>query len=331
MHRSSSCNSPQKVSSTGHTLSVTLLEDLIDGATGESMSNETLLLKAVVLGRRLRSDQLETWARSELEGYDRTKPDSLPHYRGPIYMQATGHYSGPFGQQSTYPISPGDAPDQQTRNALFAIRLTHPIRELEDLGQPREDDRKPTVEWPPQHVGLWDALGEANKVPHPVGQRLFAASHTIPQSLIRGVLSVVRSTLLTLALDLQDVAPDAGESGGPTVESTAVAAALPNVIAHITGSNNHITVTGHGDIDQSLTIVAGDVDALISAAQKIGIDDAGALQELRDAAVAPPAERRSRLNDFVSAVKRGSVTIGAAVDTEVIADQLGNLITQFLG
>jgi len=309
---------------------MTLLEELIGGASAEATSTESLLMKAVVLGRRLRSAKLEQWARSELKGYDPMNPESLPKYRGPIIVQATGYYSGPAGSGGEWPISPGSAPDDAEREALFTLRLHQPVSELEELSKPREDSRVPTVEWPAHNVYMWDQLSEAGKVPHPQYMRLYAAVQKLPQSFIRGILSSIRTSLLDLALDLQDASPGAGEFGGPTVaESGEIERAVTHITANIFGTGNTVSL-GSGPIDQSVTVV-GDVDSLISAARATNVLDERGVEELREAASAPQVDRRNRLRAFLDRVASGAINVSSSVAENVATDQLENLVDQFLG
>ena len=47
---------------------MTHLDDIISGATDESTSTSNLLRKVLIVGHRLKADQIIGWVKSELEG-----------------------------------------------------------------------------------------------------------------------------------------------------------------------------------------------------------------------------------------------------------------------
>jgi hypothetical protein len=65
---------------------------------------------------------------------------------------------------------------------------------------------------------------------------VYSAQRLITLGLVAGVLDVVRSKCLELALDLQARFPDAGEKDGPTVNEAGVGRAVTHITTNIVGS-----------------------------------------------------------------------------------------------
>lgn len=76
---------------------MSILAEIINGASGEGVSIDALLRKALVVASRLQSDELKNWAKSELNGYDTKEPETLPSYRGPFAIQADGLFINEYG------------------------------------------------------------------------------------------------------------------------------------------------------------------------------------------------------------------------------------------
>src|SRR6266498_1137883 len=75
---------------------MTLIRQLRDEAVDSTKSLADLLRKAIVLASLLHNDELRTWAKSELEGYDSS--ESLPpNRRAPAELY--GQFLGSAGRQ----------------------------------------------------------------------------------------------------------------------------------------------------------------------------------------------------------------------------------------
>jgi hypothetical protein len=101
-----------------------LLDQIIDGATGNIEPLSNLLRKCLVLASVLKNEKLKAWAHNELNGYD--NPDTLPPYRT-VRIIAQGLFLGSFGRLiDDQPLPPG-AMKEEHRDWARMANLTQPI------------------------------------------------------------------------------------------------------------------------------------------------------------------------------------------------------------
>ena len=148
---------------------------------------------------------------------------------------------------------------------------------------------------------------------------------------VRGAIDSVRTKTLELALDLQNVNPDAGEStaAASTVENDK---GIANVVNHF-----EITVFGDGanvsygdNTIQTTAVSHRDTEGFIEALHALGIGGQ-ALKELEEAAEAPDSERPSRIKQVLERIKSGVISVGTTVATKAVTNQVEQLVQQFLG
>ena len=301
---------------------MTILEEIIAGATDDAVSTSNLLRKALVVAHNLDALNLADWARSELNGYEDI--GSLPTYRANIDTPVRGFWGGYFQATATQPVSPSGVPDDAVKT-LFTVHFLQSVAELEQLSRLDED---PGVAWDPQHVGIYNKWITEGKVPHLENFALISAQRIVTRAHIAGLLNAIRNRALEFALGLQKANPQAGSQGGPTVEEPPIQAAVYSVTNYIFGKPNNVAV---GDrVRQKSEVVANDVDSLVAAARRLGLGG-DALVELRKAADAPDTERRSRLGAVVEKVRDGALAVGGVVAANIAADALQDLINRFLG
>ncbi|EZP26253.1 hypothetical protein [Microbacterium oleivorans] len=312
---------------------MSILSEIIDGASGDAVSTDTLLRKALVVASRLQSADLKHWVRSELDGYDTKARETLPSYRGPFAMQADGLFTNEYGTlQARHQLGSNSVEDSRVRSYLFDIRLFQPIAELEDLARtPTTSGAHPTMAWDQTKVGAWNALINAGQVPRPGDLFLFSAQQTLTQAFLTGVIGQVRTALLSLALDLEETDPAAGTTEGPTVADAEIANTVRANVIQINnyGSNSPITFERTSLTTGDATVIHGDVESFVSAAAAF-LSSEG-LAELRQAATAPPAKRESRLKRVLQRVEDGAIKVATGVGTNVAVSNLTTLTAQFLG
>ncbi|PVE62024.1 hypothetical protein [Microbacterium testaceum] len=312
---------------------MSILSEIIDGASGDVVGTGTILRKALVVASRLQSSDLKRWVRNELDGYDPKAPETLPSYRGPFAMQADGLFTNEFGTlRARYQLGSNSVADSKVRSYLFDIRLVQPIAELEDLAtSPVASGAHPTMAWDQTKVAAWNTLIEAGKVPRPGELHLFSARQTLPQSFLAGIIGQVRTTLLSLALDLEEADPAAGTTEGPTVADPEIADAVRANVIQINnyGSNNPITLDRTSMTTGDATVIHGDVESFVSAAAAY-LSSEG-LAELQQAATAPPEKRETRLTRVLQRVEDGAIKVATGVGTNVAVANLTTLISLYLG
>jgi len=301
---------------------VNLLEDIITGATDDSVSTGNLLRKVKVVAHYLKAVEVSGWVTSELNGY--LDVESLPVYRASLLTPVLGAWTGYFGRSATQLLSSIGLPEDAEK-VLFHTNMNQPIAELEDLAALPED---PSHVWDPWQVGQYSRWNAEGKGVWMEDMNLLSARRVVTRASIRGVIDTVRNTALDLALNLHTTDVNAGTLNGPTVADAPIASTV-----------NHFTtnVYGHGanfafgdNATQRSKVEANDVESLLAAARELGLADEG-VAELQAAAEAPAVERPKRLKTVAKRVGSGALALTTAITAEVAGTQVDQLIQQFLG
>lgn len=299
---------------------MTLLDDVIDQASDGDAA--AMLRKLMIVARRLGADQLLAWAKSELNGYG--PDDELPSYRGPTTVSVLATIVGPGGAQGTNTLTMQGMPEGS--DGLFQVTFDEPVAQLEAFARSEEGISFP---WDPTVVGLYNGLIQAGRIPFIPYWGVYSAHKAVSQGTLRGVVDVVRTKALELALDLQAEFPDAGEKDGPTVADPAVQATVTNITNHVYGG-----ITGlaqGGTVSQRMTVQAGDIAGVLDAAREFLAGESMVEFTKVLAADGDDAAKRTRLERFVQRVRSGAVALTGGVVTDVAAAELIRLASQFFG
>jgi hypothetical protein len=262
-----------------------LLDQIIDGATGNTEPLSNLLRKCLVLSSTLKNEKLKAWAQNELNGYD--ERETLPPYRI-IKIIARGVFVGPFGSQlNNQPLPPGIL-ETEHRDWARITNLTQPIAAYEgyDLKEGSLE-----VAWPPTLTALYQQKFYPDLV-------LNRAWQEIPISAIKALLDTVRNRILGFALELKEQLGTVDDK----TESLEAAKVDRSVVNIIYGGNNIIASTAATIQQAGRDIIAvGDITALIKALGNLGVEKADA-EEIVRALTEDGSEGKSSL---------GQKTIGA--------------------
>jgi hypothetical protein len=243
---------------------MTLLEELVDGASGDA-SVTSLLRKVKVVAARAGVAQLDEWVAHELNGY----PDgvTLPEYRGPFGAEVRGDYSGPFNSGiKNGLVPPSGFPESFRDSQLFQIWFNESIAELEELGRADKDVLR--AEWPSDVIGYTNRLMQQGKVNLYDGLGLQSAWRAVPKTMLIGVVDKVRTRILDLALELEKTAPDAGQTDAPSLPADT----RNSVINMIYGGSTNIAV-GSSNVTQTVNVPAGDREALDKRLTELGVPE----------------------------------------------------------
>jgi hypothetical protein len=256
---------------------VTLLTEIIDGATGTA-SVPTLLRKLKVVAARTGSYKLAEWVNKELEGYQ--SADQLPEYRGPMEAMVLGHFVGIMGREAqNVPIPPSTFPEDMRESSLFVLRLFQPVAEIEEMAKQDHVD----LAWPADAMRYYN-YGIRTGIIKRVLQddmALATAHRPLSRQVWIGVVDAVRNRILDLALELERVAPEAGQIDAPDQIRESVATVTNTY--NFYGSSN--VVVNSSDFKQSIKVERGDEDSLIDALRALGVNDA-AISDLQAAIAA---------------------------------------------
>ena len=300
---------------------MTLLQDLINGASGDSPVT-SLLRKVKVVAARAGVDQLDEWVAHELNGY----PDgaTLPGYRGPFGAEVRGDYSGPFNSGIRGGLVPRVGfPEDMRDSWLFQISFKEPIAELEELSRTDEDALKAV--WPADVVAYTNALLVQGKARLYEGLGLQSAWRVIPRTMVVGIVDAVRNRVLDLALTLERSNPEAGQIGSQPIPANVAR----NVINIVNSSSPNIAVDS-SNVTQTVNITQGNRQALDKQLTDLGVPEPD-IERLHDALERDggpvDGELGPETSRWLARLLQRAENLGIGSAGGVIA----NLISQFLG
>jgi hypothetical protein len=247
---------------------VTLLQDLVVGAASDAAPVATLLRQLKVIAARTGAAPLADWVRYELEGY--LAGETVPAYRGPFPVNVVGDFVGIMGNGvKNLPIPPMTFPADTRKGHLFNVSFAEPVAELAQFAL------RPALEaaWSADTVRAYNGIVAQGKIRRVVREDmvLVSAKYGIPTSTVVGILDSVRTRVLDLALELEKVAPAAGQA---EVSAETTAAARQVVVAHFHGLTGNVAIASDG-ISQAVTVQLpgpGDEAALLRYLGAHGVD-----------------------------------------------------------
>jgi hypothetical protein len=292
-----------------------LLDQIINGATGDTESLTTLLRKCLVLASVLKNESLKIWAESELNNID-----VLPPYRKIDQIYARGFFIGPFGSQlNDQPLSPHVLKEEHRRWAT-TVFLFQPIAAYQD-GSASKGAR---IDWPP----MLTALYQTEYMEHMVLNR---AWQDIPPSVFASLIDTVRTRILSLALELKDQLGEVSDKPDKLMPGKIE----QSVVYQIYGGNNVIAATAQTIHQAGRDIVTpGDAQSLVSALTHLGVEDSdaekiiGALTE--DGADGKPSIGQKTLS-VMKIVAQKLVETGKIISVSAATSVLTQLVLQYLG
>jgi hypothetical protein len=269
---------------------VTRLAEIIEASTRDDVSVASLRRRVKVVAARIGTVELDAWVTHELGGY----PDdaTLPPYRGPFVTEVIGHFSGPFGSEAKVQIPSMSVPAQLRDGLAFHVAFRQPIMELEDLSKSSSNFQLQSP-WPANIVGWLNRQMRDGEVTLMPMHGLVAAHRVVTSAQIRGVVDNVKTRVLNLALDLERIAPDAGETNSPTPDPVAVTTIVQN---NIYGGTTNLAVGGIGVSQQATVVHPGDLESLLLAAAEAGLSEAD-VRDLRDAVTRDQADSDELLTE----------------------------------
>jgi hypothetical protein len=212
---------------------VSRLSEIIDAATTDAVSVPALLRMTKVVAARMETPPLLDWVDRELGGYQRGAP--IPDYRGPFPTQVLSQWSGPT-VLTNVPLPPSAFPQGLRDAGAFEVEFRESVSELERLA---ENDGPLSFAWGTDTIGRINgemrrgSLKEVQKIAPLHG--IVSAHRLVSPATIGSVLDNVRNRVLSLALDLEKVVPDAGEPGATAGDPTTVDGIIN---AYISGLGN---------------------------------------------------------------------------------------------
>ncbi|NQD42797.1 AbiTii domain-containing protein [Glutamicibacter halophytocola] len=297
---------------------MTQLSQLIDLAPDDSGSITSILLRLKIVASRIKATEIVQWVNKELEGY--SNDDELPKYRAHRSFPARGLWANPVRTLDNAELSTMGLEDR-VREALFGTSFRQPVKELEKFS---EGEGAARISWDPQDITIYLSQVQM-KMEY---MELISAATHIPVGTFQGIISNIRSKVIDLALELESIDPELGETSIGTDMEEKVNQVVQNFTFNVYGTGNNI---GAGkEFTQNLTVKVNDVSSLITAAGKLGLTEEE-LQELQDAILDEPQKQGTKVTRFIERVKTGVVGLGLNVSAEVAASQITQLINAYYG
>ncbi len=277
-----------------------------------------------MLASRLGSREFADWIEHELNGYPEAA--TLPDYRV-SEVNSNGHFVGAFGRQIRNGAIPLSNVPAEYRDRVKWMRNRQPISALQDL-LTRKEEGTFHAPWPPDLVKF---------IAEDVYQDMtcLGAWQVIPRGSVVAAVDAVRNRILSFALEIEAVAPGAGEASPGTLP---VAAERVQQVfqTNIFGGTVGNVATGGEHIEQSVhnVVSQGDWAQLDARLKEMGFDqdDRGALKSAIDE---DKAEKKPGIGRAVAAWLGNALAKAASglltVSVNVASKVLPTLVSSYLG
>lgn len=298
------------------------MERAIDALSDPEVSISDAMRRLLVVSRRIGATDLSKWIRQELEGYESRA--GIPDYRGSRSLQIAVRFDGYGGGSTTRRMSRRDLPAELS-GVLDDFQFVMPLAELEALANDAGEN-DPQTQLPAYWLHRFRELADENRVPHMTMAVANHAAIEVPRTYLRGMLDRIKTVALDLALDIEDISPNAGDAGGPTVDTEpAIREAVASHMTVIYANNSNVSVAS-GSGAAAVQIQVGDLGGLLSAARSL-LDEDG-VADLEKALHEDGDEPGENTRGFLDRVRSGSYGLAAGLTINGAYDGLVALLSQ---
>lgn len=294
-----------------------LKKDVLD----ETASLSSALRKVKVIAAEVGDEVLAYWVENELTGY--ATIEELPSYRS-----TQCHSYGKFlsiRAKTTRTLIPESAIRENWKEWATNFHLLQGIRELETLADADVSELKEN--WMPE-------LAETLHDKVIVGGQCTSAWKALPKPTLVGILEAVRNRLLDFVLDLEKRFPELRISDERL--STLSAHDFGTSLQIIVEGSNNIIATNDSEIkniNQTSTVVAGDLGSLRQYLSGVGIDenDLDSLEEAItvDGPPSKPGEYGPNISAWVGDISSKAATGVYKVGFQVMISVIASGLTDF--
>lgn len=239
-----------------------LLQQIISGATDGTKPVAELLRSAQVLAVRGGARDLQEWVKKERDGY--SDEDVLPSYRGPFSVNPKAHLVGPFNSQIRNIELPKRAFPSEF-HGLFSYSIYERMAEIEDLIETGRDEVH--IPWPADAVALANGFIQSGEIKLVAMHSIAAAWIPIGRAAMVRVVDAVRTRILDLALELEQVSPRLGDVAGNEMQHKEEISAkfAANIIANNVNFGETVTP------NYGVSITSGDAESLARYLRALGV------------------------------------------------------------
>lgn len=241
---------------------MTLLEEIVEGASGKVMDLPTLLRRCKVLAARLGSKPAEQWLEWELDGYP--EDVAVPPYRM-LAMQLQGDFIGEFHRAENFVIPLGLVP-KDIRQGLDRIEYRRSVSTIEHLlGSAEGGGGNGSV-----HVSMGNLALHLHRKIFPDMQCTGAWGVIGTASLVE-ILNAARNRVLNMSLALWKEMPDAGTASAKASQEVAMQAT--QIINNYISGPANVVGTAHNS-SVVLNVTQGDFASVRQALESDGVNGA---------------------------------------------------------
>lgn len=292
-----------------------LVTELQTAACDDLRPVSTLLRLALTVGAKLGLNDVETWVRSELNGYvvHTSIEQDIPDYR----IVAT-RLRGVDRFHRWFPIEIGD---ERVRELISSCPVLQPVGELEHIVARGSDNL--TIDVPlVLKQWLWDEHGKN-----------FDVVQHIPRSQIAGIFDGVRSRVLELSLELEKRGiMGEGKSFTPHEKKDAQSiqynihnvGVLGNVSDHASVRNTQVA---HGNLDlRKVATVLDEIDRHVEhLPASLQAETKGLVSEIRSELTAREP-RRDRIRNLLASLRRVAEGAGGGLVATGVINLIGSVL-----
>lgn len=190
----------------------TLLDDIVNGASGDAPVGRLLMKLRVFAARENTSPGLADWVEYELGGYP--QDTDVPAYRG-VPIRPLGHFISSNARLENVEIARSSLPANMRDGLLFRRIFDEPIATIEQ----RARQEFTTFAWPAEVIPLYRHLVASGEVAPPIAgpYQLAEVHYQVEGAALFAIVDAVRTKILDLALNELTIHM-AGRSSGRSKE-----------------------------------------------------------------------------------------------------------------
>jgi hypothetical protein len=289
-----------------------LLDNIISMGTANDPPPLTAVLRqCIVLANELKAPLLRTWAEQELNGY--SDPKAVPDYRI-VRVEALGNFVGIAGLQYNARPIPSSILRPEHRWASESLSLTEPVSAYETTRNNPNNSR--FYSWQHNMVAYYqDKLLE--------GCVLMSAWQQVPNTAIIGILDIIRTRVLTMAIDIKNQLEESGSNLKQIKRDSQEAKEVQRIVVNNVYGDLYMTAGDH--VVNTQNIAVGKWEDLKEALSQSGIgeDDVKELEQAiqKDGEKMGP-DVKGWITRNAAKVRDQGVKIGTSVATTLLTEYL---------
>lgn len=207
----------------------TLLDDIVNGASGDTPAGQLLLKLRVFATRENTSPGLADWVEYEIGGYP--QDTEVPAYRG-VPIRPLGHFISSTARLENVEISRSSLPASMRDGLLFRRIFDEPIATIEQ----RAKQEFTTFAWPAEVIPLYRHLVTSGEVAPPIAgpYQLAEVHYQVEGAAFFAIINAVRTKVLDLALN--ELTTHTGGRSSSRSKETALTAISDGTSVQVSGT-----------------------------------------------------------------------------------------------